>query len=90
MIDGHGGRAAVEYAAENLGKNIVKALENIEDSRHGENEVEAAIRGGYKVTDEEFLSMVSNLPGSDTLLNVSTTLLKKIKFVLTRSIQKNE
>ncbi|XP_059629708.1 probable protein phosphatase 2C 2 [Cornus florida] len=49
VIDGHGGCAAAEYVAENLGKNIVKALEE-------EDELEAAIRGGYLVTDQEFLS----------------------------------
>ncbi|XP_059631010.1 probable protein phosphatase 2C 2 [Cornus florida] len=49
VIDGHGGCAAAEYVVENLGKNIVKALEE-------EDELEAAIRGGYLVTDQEFLS----------------------------------
>lgn len=56
VIDGHGGRAAVDYVAENLGKNIVKALENIEDSKHGDNQLQQAIHGGYLVTDEGFLS----------------------------------
>ncbi|XP_059631009.1 probable protein phosphatase 2C 2 [Cornus florida] len=49
VIDGHGGCAAAEYVAENLGKNIVKALAE-------EDEIEAAIRGGFLVTDKEFLS----------------------------------
>ena len=65
VIDGHGGRAAVDYVAENLGKNIVKALENIEDSKHGDNQLQQAIHGGYLVTDEGFLSKVSNSPGAD-------------------------
>lgn len=54
MIDGHGGRAATEYAAENLGKNIVKKLENVK--REDEEE---AIRSGYLVTDQQFLSQVN-------------------------------
>ena len=59
MIDGHGGRAAVDYVAENLEKNIVKALENIEEHKHSDNRIEQAILGGYLVTDEEFLRKVS-------------------------------
>ncbi|KAF5741944.1 hypothetical protein HS088_TW10G00952 [Tripterygium wilfordii] len=51
VIDGHGGCAAVDYVSENLGKNILKALENV-----GEEDVNEAIRGGYLVTDSEFLS----------------------------------
>uniref|UniRef100_A0A5B7BV90 PPM-type phosphatase domain-containing protein n=1 Tax=Davidia involucrata TaxID=16924 RepID=A0A5B7BV90_DAVIN len=53
VIDGHGGHAATDYVAENLGKNIVKALKRVEKA---EDQLEAAIRGGYLVTDEEFLS----------------------------------
>lgn len=81
MIDGHGGRAAADYVAENLGKNIVKALENIEDSKH----VEKAIQGGYIVTDKEFISKVGNHPLqiNNIPLNVSTTLLRKTYVVLT-------
>ena len=59
VIDRHGGRAAVDYVAENLGKNIVKALENIEEHKHSDNRIEQAILGGYLVTDEEFLRKVS-------------------------------
>ncbi|KAJ9129347.1 hypothetical protein P3X46_033868 [Hevea brasiliensis] len=58
VIDGHGGRAAADYVAENLGKNIVKALENVgkdEDDDHHQP-LEQAIRQGYLVTDREFLS----------------------------------
>ncbi|GAB4861186.1 hypothetical protein Ancab_036343 [Ancistrocladus abbreviatus] len=54
VIDGHGGHAAAEYVAENLGKNIVKALEKVAEANdHG---VEQAIREGYLVTDNEFLA----------------------------------
>ncbi|KAF2297056.1 hypothetical protein GH714_016177 [Hevea brasiliensis] len=61
VIDGHGGRAAADYVAENLGKNIVKALENVgkdEDDDHHQP-LEQAIRQGYLVTDREFLSQQS-------------------------------
>ncbi|CAI0556146.1 unnamed protein product [Linum tenue] len=50
VVDGHGGRAAMEYVAENLGKNIVEAMDG------GEVVVEEAIRKGYLVTDKGFLS----------------------------------
>ncbi|KAL9262438.1 putative protein phosphatase 2C 30, partial [Drosera capensis] len=54
VIDGHGGHAAAEYVAENLGKNIVAALERVaEEDFHG---VQQAIRDGYAVTDKEFLA----------------------------------
>ncbi|KAM7508175.1 hypothetical protein LguiA_018628 [Lonicera macranthoides] len=52
VIDGHGGRAAADYVAENLGKNIVKELERVSKA---ENHLEAVMRGGYSVTDKEFL-----------------------------------
>lgn len=54
VIDGHGGRAAANYVAENLGKNIVKGLQNVGCKEDGQ--LEEAIRGGYLVTDREFLS----------------------------------
>ncbi|KAF8404346.1 hypothetical protein HHK36_009229 [Tetracentron sinense] len=53
VFDGHGGRAAVDYVAENLGKNIIKA---IGDSGTTEDDLQQAIRGGYLTTDKEFLS----------------------------------
>lgn len=53
VIDGHGGRAAAEYVAGNLGRNIVKELGNIGDEGV---QLEQAMRVGYQVTDKEFLS----------------------------------
>ncbi|EEF36866.1 probable protein phosphatase 2C 74 [Ricinus communis] len=55
VIDGHGGRAAADFVAENLGKNIVKDLEFVgkEDDNY---QPEQAIRRGYLTTDREFLS----------------------------------
>lgn len=55
VIDGHGGRAATDYVAENLGKNIVKAIEHVGEK---EDQLEEGIRGGYLLTDEEFLNQV--------------------------------
>lgn len=56
MIDGHGGCAAAEYVAENLGINIMKELQHVgEDQVH---HLEQAIRQGYSVTDKAFLSQV--------------------------------
>lgn len=57
VIDGHGGHAAANYVAENLGRNIVKALEYVGE----EERLEQAIRRGYLVTDKEFLSQVIKL-----------------------------
>jgi hypothetical protein len=54
VIDGHGGHAAADYVAENLGRNIVKAIECVGE----EDRLEQAIRRGYLVTDKEFLSQV--------------------------------
>lgn len=55
MIDGHGGRAAADYVAENLGKNILRFLENA-GKGEDDHQLEEAIRGGYLITDREFLS----------------------------------
>lgn len=56
VIDGHGGCAAAEYVAENLGINIMKELQHVgEDQEH---QLEQAIRQGYSVTDKAFLSQV--------------------------------
>lgn len=56
VIDGHGGRAAADYVAENLGRNIVKKLGNDGETNA---KLEDAIREGYQITDREFLSKVN-------------------------------
>ncbi|KAF9603532.1 hypothetical protein IFM89_037013 [Coptis chinensis] len=53
VFDGHGGSAAVNYVAENLGNNIITALQEFEEANDQSKE---AIRKGYLVTDEKFLS----------------------------------
>nr|XP_016461264.1 PREDICTED: probable protein phosphatase 2C 74 [Nicotiana tabacum] len=58
VIDGHGGKAAAEFVAENLGKNIVKELERVE-KKEGKY-IEVAIREGYSFTDQEFLNLGQN------------------------------
>ncbi|PIN22329.1 Serine/threonine protein phosphatase [Handroanthus impetiginosus] len=57
VIDGHGGHAAADYVAENLGKNIVNELEGV---RNTGNQIEAALRGGYSATDRECLAQDVN------------------------------
>ncbi|XXG39460.1 hypothetical protein AAC387_Pa01g0414 [Persea americana] len=53
VFDGHGGRAAVDYASDKLGRNIITAMAEYEKA---ENQLEQAIRAGYLTTDKEFLS----------------------------------
>ncbi|PSS25962.1 Protein phosphatase 2C 14 [Actinidia chinensis var. chinensis] len=48
VYDGHGGRKAAEFVAENLHDNIFKMLENCMDK-------EEAVKTGYLKTDQEFL-----------------------------------
>ena len=55
MFDGHGGRAAVDFVSEKLGKNILTALEELQKE---ENQMELAIKEGFLTTDREFLSQV--------------------------------
>ena len=55
VIDGHGGQAATDFVAENLGRNITKALECVGGE---EGQLEQAIRSGYMVTDKDFLCQV--------------------------------
>ncbi|KAH7685174.1 protein phosphatase 1L protein [Dioscorea alata] len=68
VFDGHGGRAAVDFVKEKLGKNI---LASIEDSEKNENQLEIAVRKGYMITDEEFLSQ-----GVSSGACIATVLLK--------------
>ncbi|CAD5185037.1 unnamed protein product [Musa acuminata subsp. malaccensis] len=53
VFDGHGGRAAVDFVSEKLGKNILTALEELQKE---ENQMELAIKEGFLTTDREFLS----------------------------------
>ncbi|CAL9120020.1 unnamed protein product [Musa textilis] len=53
VFDGHGGRAAVDFVSEKLGKNIVAALAEPEKEK---NQAEMAIKTGYLTTDRDFLS----------------------------------
>lgn len=52
VFDGHGGRKAADFAAENIGQNIMDAMVEIGDKQ--ENIVQA-VRAGYLSTDAEFL-----------------------------------
>ncbi|KAF8390513.1 hypothetical protein HHK36_025040 [Tetracentron sinense] len=51
VYDGHGGRKAAEFVAENLHGNILEMLENCK----GDMSREDAIKAGYLKTDQEFL-----------------------------------
>ena len=55
VIDGHGGRAAADFVAENLGRNIMNEIQLLGNDG---NRIEAAVRKGYSVTDEQFLNRV--------------------------------
>ena len=55
MFDGHGGRHAATFAAQNLGRHILAAMEK----RNEESEsLEDAMRDGYMALDSEFLAKV--------------------------------
>lgn len=53
VFDGHGGAKAAEFAARNLGKNIMHEVVALSSKDGGG--VEAAVREGYLTTDEEFV-----------------------------------
>ncbi|GLT86533.1 hypothetical protein SLE2022_378300 [Rubroshorea leprosula] len=55
VYDGHGGRKAVDFVAENLHNNIFELLKNCA----GNEEKEEAVKAGYLKTDEEFLKQDS-------------------------------
>ncbi|KAL6980727.1 protein-serine,threonine phosphatase [Sarracenia purpurea var. burkii] len=55
VFDGHGGAKAAEFAANNLGRNIINEVRR----RAGE-EIEAAVKDGYLNTDAEFLKEDAN------------------------------
>jgi C4-dicarboxylate transporter len=83
VYDGHGGRAAVDFVSERLGKNVLAAVlattEPQEAAAEAPSSVDAtaaAIRAAYLATDSEFLGQVCTmfLPGLFWLheLNAST------------------
>eukprot|EP01018_Ginkgo_biloba_P023426 Gb_01169 [translate_table: standard] len=53
VFDGHGGRRAADFAAENLGENILDAVFKLEEV---DGHIEQAVRAGYLKTDEAFLN----------------------------------
>ena len=55
VFDGHGGREAVDFVTEKLGKNILAVLPELEET---ENQLELAIRAGYRTTDSQLLGQV--------------------------------
>lgn len=55
VFDGHGGAKAAEFAAKNLGRNIINEV-----ALRSEEELEEAVREGYLTTDAEFLKLNAN------------------------------
>jgi serine/threonine protein phosphatase PrpC len=53
VFDGHSGRKAAAFAAENIGQNIADAMLGMRDET--EDILEQAVRAGYLATDAEFL-----------------------------------
>lgn len=53
VFDGHSGRKAAAFAAENIGQNILDAMLRMEVET--EDILEQAVRAGYLTTDAEFL-----------------------------------
>lgn len=51
VFDGHGGAKAAEFAAENLGKNILDEIVRRDDN----NEMKESVKHGYLNTDSDFL-----------------------------------
>ncbi|XP_010910560.2 probable protein phosphatase 2C 74 isoform X1 [Elaeis guineensis] len=68
VFDGHGGREAVDFVTEKLGKNILAVLPELEET---ENQLELAIRAGYRTTDSQLLGQ-----GVSSGACVATVLLK--------------
>lgn len=54
VFDGHGGRAAVDFITEKLGKNIISSVDEVKED-DGEDALAMAIQTGYLTTDNEFL-----------------------------------
>ena len=55
MFDGHGGKNAAEFAAENMPKFMAEELTKVNGG-----EIEGAVKRGYLKTDEEFLKIAAN------------------------------
>uniref|UniRef100_A0A0V0I8I2 protein-serine/threonine phosphatase n=1 Tax=Solanum chacoense TaxID=4108 RepID=A0A0V0I8I2_SOLCH len=55
VFDGHGGAKAAEFAAKNLGRNIINEV-----ALRSEEGLEEAVREGYLTTDAEFLKLNAN------------------------------
>lgn len=55
VFDGHGGAKAAEFAAKNLGRNIINEV-----ALRSEDGVEEAVKEGYLTTDTDFLKLNTN------------------------------
>ena len=57
VYDGHGGKKAVEFVAENLHVNIIEKMVSCDA---GNVSKEEAVKAGYLKTDQDFLKQVSS------------------------------
>lgn len=68
VFDGHGGREAADYAADNLHDNILREINRVESSLDLDEfteQVKAAMIEGFLATDQDFLSL-GDLQGGAT------------------------
>nr|GMD57651.1 phosphatase 2C 53 [Ipomoea batatas] len=75
VFDGHGGVKAAEFAARNMGRNIMNKV-----GVRSEEDIEAAVKEGYLATDEEFLKQ--NVRGGASCV---TALIHKGKLVVSNA-----
>lgn len=75
IYDGHGGAKAAEFAAANLDKNVIDQLEKM-----GDQDIEAAVKLGYLMTDSEFLK-----EGSDGGSCAVTAFIRKGELVVSNA-----
>ncbi|KAL5974998.1 hypothetical protein ACLOJK_031674 [Asimina triloba] len=76
VFDGHGGTGAAEFAAANLGKNVMDEVMKRES-----DEMEVAVRSGYVMTDAELLKE-KNIQGGTCC---ATALIKNSKLVVSNA-----
>jgi protein phosphatase 1L len=78
VFDGHGGAKAVEFAAENLDKNIIVLIDEV--MRRGDKEIEEAVKQGYLNTYSDFLK--EDVHGGSCYV---TTLIRKGNLVVSNA-----
>ncbi|EKX49368.1 hypothetical protein GUITHDRAFT_68096, partial [Guillardia theta CCMP2712] len=77
IFDGHAGRNAAEFCAENLPRLIAEKIEKPTENEH----VRKAIMQGFKDADAKFLAMAEERGFKDGCTAVTVTLLRDVMFV---------